>query len=93
MNAYFVIQLPLDKSLTRINDLITLQGARQRLSHQKIHYVFDTDKTKVLLQGEFTDAQIETIKGYAFVTFLGEYKEGAPEQKVRDYVTQNSTTW
>jgi len=91
MNSYYLITPP-GQSQDNFKQAI-LRGKQKGLPHEVIHWRWNLDKTKAIIQGEFSETDISWLDSKPFVQYLGDYVEGKAEKKVFDFIETKKVEW
>ena len=92
-NSYYVITLPADKNKDRFN-AFKLLGVKKGNARDLLHFRWNNDQTKVLVQGEILSKLLDHTKGKSYIQYLGEcLPSGQAEQSVYDYLEANKKEW
>ena len=86
-NLYFVIPIEL---LDEVKAAVVIIS---NLPHEQLHWRLSVDKTKAIIQGNFSPNVRAWIQTQNNVIRLGEYKNGKPETKVHDFMKTNKSEW
>ena len=91
MNRYYLITAP-GHSSTNFKNAVK-RGVQKGLPHEIVHWRWNLDESKVIIQGEFSDEDITWLENKPWVAYLGDYIKGKAEQSVIDYLEANKDEW
>lgn len=92
MNQYWLITTTAT-TRRRLTDLAARAECKFQEAHRSIHYRLSQDGLQAIIQADFPDAVLTFLRAQSWATYLGDYVNGAAEQKVHDYIETNKAKW
>lgn len=91
-NLYFTILV--GEKQENLNALIEKFPPKSLYPHENFHYLLSPDETQAIIQANFEEDEISWLKAQPYVVDeVGEFKRGAPEKKVQDYLEARPDKW